>query len=312
MSGLYLVLPLAIITITGNILRAKGFYSNKEISVLTKTLYWVILPPLLFRTSFMSGSELFRQPNLFIAANVCYITTIAITWILAKKFVHRDNKKRLAVSLMASIRSNNVYLGFPVVTLAMGEVGLHSASIYIAVTTVSFQTFSLLVGELGMSGKMSGAALKQILKRVARNPLIISCAAGVGAASAGVPMPQFIDEALRLMGAAATGIALLALGGSLDFSSARVICNSLRDTWFDDIIKILVHPMIMWTCLMIWPVSEDLMKVTVMLSTMPSAVNVFVLSKEMGMDHEYGANLVASTMVIALISIPVWAHILQL
>ncbi len=44
MFGFFLVLPLVIIIITGNQLRARGFYSADDISALMKTLYWVILP----------------------------------------------------------------------------------------------------------------------------------------------------------------------------------------------------------------------------------------------------------------------------
>ena len=57
MFGLFLVLPLMLIIITGNLLRSRGFYSERDIKTLTKTLYWVILPPLLIRTTFISGRE---------------------------------------------------------------------------------------------------------------------------------------------------------------------------------------------------------------------------------------------------------------
>ena len=52
MLGFFLVIPLMIIILAGNILRSKGFYSSSDIAALTKTLYWVILPPLLFRTTY--------------------------------------------------------------------------------------------------------------------------------------------------------------------------------------------------------------------------------------------------------------------
>lgn len=58
MLGLSLVFPLMIIIITGNLLKARGFYSKNDIDTLTKTLYWVILPPLLFRTTLESGREI--------------------------------------------------------------------------------------------------------------------------------------------------------------------------------------------------------------------------------------------------------------
>ena len=38
MFGFFLVMPLMLIIITGNQLRARGFYSSADISALTKTL----------------------------------------------------------------------------------------------------------------------------------------------------------------------------------------------------------------------------------------------------------------------------------
>lgn len=86
MLGFFLVAPLMMIIITGNLLRKYGFYSANDIKTLTKTLYWVILPPLLFRTTFISGRELFSQPNLLISLNLCYIFSIALAWIAAAAF----------------------------------------------------------------------------------------------------------------------------------------------------------------------------------------------------------------------------------
>ena len=142
MFGFLLVMPLVIIIAMGNILKRRGFYSAADIAALSKTLYWVILPLLLFRTTYISGTEVLTQPNLLISVNVCYIATIALSWGGAAFFAHKGDIRRVAVSVFSDFRSNNIYLGFPVVQLAMGEAGLHLASIYIAVSTIFFQVLS--------------------------------------------------------------------------------------------------------------------------------------------------------------------------
>jgi Predicted permeases len=69
-------------------------------------------------------------------------------------------------------------------------------------------------------------------------------------------------------------------------------------------------PLFLWALLLALSVPEPLLKVTVMLSSMPSAVNCFIMAKEMKMDSDYAADLVASTTVLGIISIPVWANLL--
>ena len=66
----------------------------------------------------------------------------------------------------------------------------------------------------------------------------------------------------------------------------------------------------MWWALLLLPVDDGLLKVTVMLSSMPCAVNCFIIAKGMGMDGEYTADLVAATTLLGIISIPAWAYAL--
>ncbi len=311
MFGFFLVLPLMSIIAAGNILRMRGFYSGDDIKTLTKTLFWVILPPLLFRTTFISGREVLSQPNLLLSLNICYILTIAVSWVGAAFFFHKGDGRRISVSAFACIRSNNIYLGFPVMFLAMGDAGLHNASVYLAVSTISFQLFSVMAGETASFGKLSREALGKILRKLALNPLIISCCAGIALALTGLDkLPGFADEAMKLMGNAATAVALLALGGTLDLSRIGKLLKMLKSTFADSVIKLLVHPAIRFVMLMIFPVPRPLMQATVMLSSMPSAVNCFILAKEMDMDAEYAADLVAATTVLGVLSIPFWTYVL--
>lgn len=310
MFGFFLVMPLVIIIAMGNILKRRGFYGDADIAALSKTLYWVILPPLLFRTSYISGTEFLTQPNLLIAVNICYLATIAVSWICSASFVHKGNVGRVAVSVFAGFRSNNIYLGFPVVQLAMGEAGLHLASVYIAVSTIFFQVLSIGGGEIALKGKITLGRLASICKTLAKNPLIVSCVLGVGAALAHIPVHFVLDETMKLISGAATAVALLALGGSLDIPRMSRVVEIIRRTWFDIVIKLAVNPLIMWGALILFPVDADLLKVTVILSSMPCAVNCFIIAKGMGMDSEYAADLVAATTLLGIVSIPAWTYAL--
>ena len=313
MLGILLVLPLMFIIIAGNLLRRFGFYQAADIKTLTRTLYWVILPPLMTRTIFLSGREVLTQPNLLIGLTVSYIVTIAIAWSGASFVFHRGDRGRIAVSAFASMRSNNVYLGFPVMFLAAGNAGLHNSSTYLAVCMISFQFLSIGVAEIITSGRITLATLGGILRKLAINPLILSSALGLALALAGLEkLPGPIDQALELMGNAATAVALIALGGTLDLAKFSSLARILRNTWADCIMKLVIHPATMWFMLTILPVPRPLLQATVMLSSMPSAVNCFILAQEMKMDGEYAADLVASTTILGAISIPLWASLLGL
>ena len=310
MFGFLLVMPRVIIIAMGNILKRRGFYSAADIAALSKTLYWVILPLLFFRTSYISGTELLTQPNLLISVNICYLTTIIISWGFGVFFVHKGNIKRIAVSVLSGFRSNNIYLGFPVIQLAMGEAGLHLASVYVAVSTIFFQVLSIGAGEIALNGRITLRSFGSMGKLLVKNPLVVSCVLGVSAALVHIPIHFVLDETMKLVSGAATAVALLALGGTLDIPRMGRVFEIIRRTWFDIIIKLAVNPLIMWGALLLFPVDADLLRVTVMLSSMPCAVNCFIIAKGMGMDGEYAADLVASTTLLGILSIPAWAYAL--
>lgn len=192
----------------------------------------------------------------------------------------------------------------------MGEAGLHEATTYIAVSMIFYQTLSIGGGEVALNGKMSLSSLCGLAKKLAKNPMLISCVAGVGAALVGIPIPSIVDETMKLVTGAATAVALLALGGTINVPRMSQVFEIIRRTWFDILMKLVANPLIMWGALLLFPVERDLMRVTVMLSSLPSAVNGFIIARGMGMDGDYAADMVAATTLLGIISIPAWAYAL--
>ncbi|MDO4988588.1 MAG: AEC family transporter [Synergistes sp.] len=310
MIGFYLIAPLMLIIAVGNILHRRGFYSKADIPVFTKTLYWVILPPLLFRTTYLAGSDVINQPKVFVGATICFIASVLLAYIAGTLFVHKGNRLRIAASAFASMRSNNVYLGLPVIELALGEMGLRYATVSLAVTLVPFHIISIASAELIMTGRLTKKSFKSLVKKIIANPLILACCFGVGAALLNVPINFVFMKSMEIVSKAATAVALIALGATLDLSGIKNIAKIYRETWFDIIVKLFISPAIMYFILLQMGVDTMMTNVTVMLSAMPTAVNSFIIARGMGMDADYAANLVAAATLLGAFTIPMWAYML--
>jgi predicted permease len=287
----------------GMALRLAGLADSRDREKMGSLLYWVLLPSLLFRTTYLSGTDA-GQKNLLIATYASLIIVPAAAFALSSAV--RSGKKYHALSAMMSIRSNSVYLGMPVAAFALGEGGLNAVSAYLTILLPVYDISSIIWGETVLSGSYK-IDMRPALLKIAKNPLVVSSLLGLFAARTGIYIPETALGAFELMGGAASGIALIMLGCGLEFSG---VMGAFRRTWPDMAVKLMIHPAIVWMLFKIWPVPDMLAKTAVIVSAMPAAVYSFIVAGKIGLDEEYAAETITATTIAAIITIPVWIHIL--
>jgi predicted permease len=307
LKGIFVIAPLFIVAALGMILRGTGFLNRDDRERLTRILYWIVLPMLLFRTTYMSGTEIWGHRNLFLATYGTLIIVPLMAFLIARFLTHRGDRKNQALAAMGSARANNVYLGMPAAALALGIPGMEAAPVYIAITLPGYNLFSILWGEVVMSGSLSFATLRASAVRIMKNPLVVSSLLGLLCAQFRAPIPETVLVSMKLVADMATGIALICLGMSLELSC---IPGAIRRTWHDASIKLLLHPAVAWGLFLVWPVSEIMMQTAVLISSMPTAVNTFIIASGMGLDERHAYETVAVTTIFATITIPLWSALL--
>lgn len=301
-----MVLPLALVMGLGFLFRRLGLIGEDTVPRLNSILYWAALPALLFRSILGVGSEIFSDPNLFWAVHVSFLTVPAIAWLAARSF--SKDRKRVAVSVLTSIRSNNVFMGIPAVTIAMGQQGLESISLYLAVSLLGFNLISITWAQVVLSGRFTLRSFVGTLIQLLKNPLILACILGVACASVSFDkLPFWLDVALKMVGDTGSGIALIALGASLRFDN---LGEAFRSTWRDSLFKLIVNPALVWIAFLVWPVNLLLRNAVIMASAMPAAVNNFVISHNMGMDQDYAGQIIALSTALSIFTLPVWIWLL--
>ncbi|MGI6251888.1 MAG: AEC family transporter [Aminivibrio sp.] len=306
MNELAILSPIAVIILTGWAFAEFGIVKRETFKDLNGILYWLAIPATLFRL--VAGVDVTSPGNLnlFFAVHANYLIMPVIGWAAGK--LAGEGRDRLAISVLTSMRSNQIFIALPVIAIAMGTKGLEPLSVYLAVSLVGYHMISVAASQIALSGGISPESLLISAKKLAVNPMVLACLLGAAFSLSGIhEFPHPVDVTLKVMGDVGTGMALMAVGSGLSF---RSLPSMLKKTWRDCIVKLLVQPVILLGLFMIWPVEKAMMQVSVFACAMPVAVNTLVASQGMGMDYKYAGELIAVTTVLSAATIPLWIRLL--
>ena len=306
MNELAILSPIAAIILTGWALAQFGIVKRETFKDANSILYWLAIPATLLRL--VAGVDIANPGNLnlFFAVYASYLIMPVVGWAAGK--AAGDAKDRIAISSLLSMRANQVFMGIPAVTIAMGTKGLESLSVFFAISLVGYHIISITASQIVLSGDVSPRSICESAKKLAVNPMVLACFAGVVFSLFGVhKFPGPIDVTLKVFGEIGTGMALLAVGSGLSF---RSLPSLLKKTWRDSFIKLMIHPAVLFGFFMVWPVDRLMMQVCVFTCSMPVAVNTMVAAQGMGMDYKYAGEAIAVSTVLSVFTIPIWIRLL--
>lgn len=303
-------MPIVLLITLGAALRYFDFFNDNDVACMSKLVYWIISPSILFR--FAMGLEIDWAANLNLAKAV-YLAVIftMVSVFLVGRYVLRTPKDILPISVYCSFRSNSMMVGVPVAALVLGERAMPFVAVYFAVTEIGYNFITAIAAELVMargSGflKMIGNAVRGAV----RNPFVIGSALGLLCAELGFrQMPELLDKVLVIISNMAIATSVLMIGASLKLSRFEA---NLKVLSYDIFVRFALFPAAMLWSLTAFNVSGTLKQVIVILSAASGANITFILARELGLNSQYGAEFTALTTVLFVAAMPFWLYVLGL
>ena len=305
MQAVLIVLPIFLLIAFGWLLRQRGFFTPQTMKENNSLLYCFAMPALLLRG--ILGAES-RIPNavLFTLA-VCspYVITVLAVWLLARR---GEPTKRFATLSLAATRGNHFFAGLPILGLSMGEPGIAAGTLVLAFSLAFMQFLSIGSGQLALFGSISPESLRRTGSRLLRNPLFLSCLLAVFLIFAKLDqLPPWLDMTLKMLADIGTGLALLMLGARIELQEAG---RAFLTTWKLQLVKLIVHPAVTCAVLSLFGLSPILVQAGTLLAAMPEAVNTTIIAQEMGMDGDYCALGTTASVLLSMLTLPLWLHLL--
>ena len=295
MGAALLLLPdFLLIALGAALARTRGFPPSFWNGV-ERLVYYVLFPALLFRS--LAGSPLsLGEAGRLVAVGLAF-TAAGMLLALAAAPLFRLPRPTFAACFQCAFRFNT-YGALAAATRVTGPAGLAAISLLIGVLVpvVNVAAVAMLV--------RGGDA--RVLPALARNPLVLACAAGIAWNALRLPVPALPARILELLAAAALPLGLLAVGAGLRFTRGTLPWPAFA---YWHAVKLVVLPAVAYGAATALGLAGVERAVAVILAAVPTATSAYILAVQMNAPGAPVALLISSGTLIAAATLPLWLSV---
>ena len=297
MSVALLVFPDFMLVALGWALRHKLGFSREFFAGAERLVYFVLFPALLFQAILRTPISAGNAALLLQATAAMIAVGVALSWLAGP--VLRPSSIGLASAAQCGYRFNT-YIGLALSASVGGAQGQTIIALIIGFAV----PMANVVAVYGLA-RHSGANL---LRELARNPLVVSTLAGLACNLAGLQLPGPVDTVLARLGAAAIALGILCVGASLAWEGGKGYGALIA--WMLAV-KLAALPLValLVAHLLGMPPLES--RMLLLFGALPTASAAYVLAMRMGGDGRMVALLLSLGTLASALTIPLWLMLTQ-
>ena len=218
--------------------------------------------------------------------------TIALAGVISFRLFAKEEPQRRAVLTNLSMVSNCGFMGFPVIIATMGDGALIYAVIFLA-------AFNLMCWTLGAFYFGGRKAMRP--QKLLTNPTIWAIAGGLTLFLTGWKLPDFLNDALSMLGGTTTPLTMFVIGARL--ISLRMA--HIRDTrlLLSCALRLVIFPA-MILLLRLTPLPEMVVSSVYLCTAMPGAAMTAMQAELYDSDRELASRGVALSTALSMITVP--------
>jgi len=289
------LLPLFVLIALGYAGRRMGWPGPRAWRAVERLTYYVLFPALLFTS--LAGASLAGGGAVAVALAVATVATAATSLLVGKPLALSG--PTFSSVIQGAIRPNT-YVGVGAALALWGNQGVALAAVGLAVVIPIVNVIAVM-GLLRYAPNAETARQPSLIASLARNPLILSCLAGLAANAADLHLPAWLAESLKVMGQASLPLGLLAVGAALELSALRSRGQAVAAACG---LKLIVSPALAAALLVLFGVHGTAFAVAVVYMGVPTSASAYVLAAEMGGDRSAMATIISAATILSAITLP--------
>ncbi len=293
----------------GYLAGASGYLRSETGDALSEFAIGVALPLLLFRT--MIGADFHGSAPWSLWAT--YFIAVTVAWtaghLVTTRMFGRDGQAGV-VGGVSSAFSNLVLLGIPFMLGVFGQEGFEILSLIVSVHLPTMMMASIILFEIfgpRRSEPMHPVVIiRDFLRKILTNPLIVGILAGLAWRATGVPMPglatRFIDALANIAGP----VALFAMGLGLKKFG---ISGNIKPALALSVLKLMLMPAVALLFAWLFGLPPLSAKVAVAAASLPSGVNSYLIATQFGTGQALASNQMTIATACAVVTTAFWLTI---
>jgi len=302
----FVVCPLFLMMALGYFLKVIEIFNDRLLKELNALCFKVFLPLILFINVYKTDiSQVFNLKLVVFSVSsicLCFIVLMGIVPLFEK-----ENKKR-GVLVQGIFRSNFILFGIPIAVSLFGNEYIGLTAVLIVFIIPVFNILSVIALEVFDSEQTN---IKNIIKGIILNPLIIGSAIALFFLITGIKLPNVLEKTVSDISMIATPLALIVLGGSFKVSKLSKLSKNVIPLSMGVIAKLVIVPMVLIPVSVLCGFRGPELGALMALYTSPTAVSSFIMAEQMNGDSELAGQIVAISSIVSILTIFIWIVILK-
>lgn len=278
--------------------------TQTTIEVLARFVLKLALPLLIF-TNTINGvdrSALFETLPVMGLTVLLYFLTYFLMLLLSNIFRLKGNVRSVYRAL--GMFGNIGFMGIPIISSLFPAHGM----LYISLFTIVDQ---LVLWTLGVKlTTPEGGQGQRFHPMKLVNPATVAIALSVLVILSGIPIPAIGNTALSKIGATATPLAMIYLGGVFACMDIRKYAVKL-EFYGIVLVKMIAFPLLLFAALGCLPITEEVRMTMALLAAMPSMSSIVMMAKTSGSEGDYAVGGISVTTICSVATLPLLCWVLQ-
>ncbi len=291
--------------VIGFFLTKRKMLGEKGVKDMTALLLYVVTPCVLIK-SYRKPFEASEAKQLITAAVFTLVVHIIAIVISTLVFHKKDEKLRYRVNIFSSVYSNCGFMAIPLMTAAMGDIGVFYGSMYLAIFTIIYWIHGVYV--------CTGGDKKEIsLKKCFLNPGFIGTVISMVLFASSFWFREYptpiktvlgtVTDIVDYMAGLNTPVAMLVLGyylANVNFAK----CLKKPAIYVISLLRLLIIPILAIGVAYVMGMNPTVAKAVIIPAACPTATVATLFAARFNLDAEHSAEIVSFTTLLSIATIP--------